>query len=354
MVDTTTPTFADQRWGPEPYALFDYYRNPVRDNVDTLHPNGQNPLWIIRHGGGGQLGEYVDVRTSRYGDSFYLPMWLCANQPGSNDNAPATHWDVCSIESGQQTHFEFFSGLQSLFPRSRQIFMPHAIRDLQRAIASLKHMCRFYGFDPNRCIGYGESYGASLMALAAIVPPFGGPGRRTVWQAGDRRPATHDSTLRGVFMSQAQIDVRNSAPGNVDYIAYQNFGGWLGTDMTDSAEFDAVSQRIKASLSIRAYFEAGELDSYPGFFVGNVVQGTHDVHPFQNPHCSQQHADMIAAMVGAGLTETTSAGGDRRIVYGQQLRTGGAYQNTLWPDGPDAASLAKMQPVEAWAAAQIA
>lgn len=360
MVEIITPDNADFRWGPEPYALLDYYRNPTRVGVDATHPNGQNPCMLLRHGGGGISGDYRESRdnliTGLIYDAFYFPAWLSNHAEagtGTQGNpASGLFWDVISFDSGQMSHFDSDTGAQTLFTRSRSLFFPDAIFDCQRAIATIKSHAITLGFNPHKLIGYGESHGSTLLSLSQLYPPMGGAGRRSVARAAARRPLTHDSTLRGVVMSQAQVDCRNIS--GTDYLLYSNMTGWAGTNIADGgAEWNAVASKTKDSWSIRKFFEAGDLDSYPGFFVGNVVQGNH-VKPYANPHDSEQHTELIAAMTAAGLTEGTG-----RTSYGQQLRNGGDWDNSAanggnWPNGPSGAVLASMQVVETWMAAQVA
>lgn len=328
---TITPTLSAQRWGEEVYAFFDYYRNPVRVGVDAAHPNGQNPCLFVRHGGGGTGGDYKNQTTSAYGDAFYFPAWMIGTHAATN---PAARWDMCCFESGQAYHSDFFTGTQTtLFPRSRALYFPDTIRDAQRAIAAITRLHVQLGFNPNRKVLYGESFGAVMAMLTQLVPPIGGPGRRSVWRRGTFEPDTHDSTVRAVLFAQGQIDCRKIA--GVDYMNFANFGGWFGTRTDNSAEFDALPDSVRAMASIRAYLEANELDGAVPTFVANVVQGDHN-HPFTNPHDSAQHADLTAALSAAGVT------------YGEQLRNAGEWENTNWPNDPPAPVLARYQAVEAF------
>lgn len=345
---TLTPTFADVRWGESVYALFDYYQNPIRVGVDAAHPQGQNPVRIVRHGGGGTGGNYSDGRTDAYGEGFFFDAWLLGNHPTTN---PAARWDILSFDSGQKSHFDFFTGLQTIFPRSRSLLFPENVLDCQFAIASLKRFGVQCGFNPNKMVGAGSSFGAWLMGHAALFPPIGGPGRRSVLRQGALNTNTHDSTLRGLMFEVGQVDARRTA--GVDYLSFENYHGWVGTRYDNSGEWAALSEDVRRALSIRAYFEAGELDGYTGWFVHNVVQGNH-VHPFTNPHDSQQHADLVASMQAGGLVEGNglpAEGAPRR--YGQLLRNAGTLDNPNWPSDPPAGALALYQQIEAWMAGQI-
>lgn len=344
-----TPTFANLRWGDAPYALFDYFQNPVRVGVDAAHPQGQNPVKVIRHGGGGTGGNYTDGRTDAYGEGFFHDAWLIGQHAAIN---PAARWDILSFDSGQKHHFDFFTGTQTIFPRSRSLLFPENVYDCQFAIASLKRFAVQCGFNPNKMVGAGPSFGAWIMGMAALAPPRGGSGRRSIWRDGLLRTGTHDSTLRGIIFEGGQVDARRTA--GVDYLRFDHYSGWIGTRYDNAVEWNAIPEDVRRALSIRAYFEANELDGYTGWFVHSVEQGTH-VHPFDNPHDSQQHLDLIASMQSAGLVEGNGLpayGQPRR--YGQMLRVAGTFNNPNWPSAPPAPVLALYQQLETWMAGQIA
>lgn len=331
-----TPTLSG-RWGEAPWAQFDYYRNPVRIGVDSDHPNGQNPCVFYRHGGGGTGGNFQDLRTDAFGDPFFAIHWMTGGVTGSN---PTARWDLCSFSSGQQHHIDFFSGLQTVFPKSIELFFPDAIRDCQRAIASLKGQHRTLGFNPNKVVGWGDSYGATLLGLSQLAPPLGGGNRRLVWRDGTNLSANYDSTLRGLMFHLGQIDCR--VVGGTSYLAYNNCAGWFGTRYNNSAEFDALPAEVRAMASARAYIEAGETDGYRRWFLAYVTGLGTGVKPLADPHDVVQLTDMATALTAKGLT------------FGSQSRAASGWTNANWPNAPSAGVLALYQAFETFLAAGIA
>lgn len=333
---TRNPTLSG-RWGESAWAQFDYWRNPVRVGVDAAHPNGQNPCIFYRPGGGGTGGNHQDIRTDAYGDPFFLFHWLGGAHATSN---PGSKWDLCSFSSGQQMHVDFFTGLQTLFPRTRSLFFPDAIRDCQRAIASIKGQAATLGFDPNKVVGWGDSYGATLLGLSQLAPPLGGGNRRSVWRDGTNLSKSYDSTLRGLLYHQGQIDCRKI--GGVDYLAYQHCAAWFGTRYNDSGEFNNLPDAVRAMASARAYIEAGETGGYRGWFLAYVSGVGAGTHPLADPHDTVQAADLETALVAKGLT------------YAKQVRSADSWRNTNWPNNPGAPELALYNAADTFLAARIA
>ncbi len=336
---TRTPTTSDIAYGPMPYHRFDYYKNPVDVMVGGVRAN---PVKLYHHGGGQITGGHQVARTSAYGELFYLIHWLTGAQAGTN---PAPYFDLISYSSAQQNHFDFLNAGFSHYPRSRQVFFPDSIHDRQWAIATIKRMLPDLGCDPTKVIDWGSSAGAWEGGLAHMKPVLRGYGERTVWAEGSMRSGAYDSSVAGMVYEQGQIDCRNIA--GTDYLRFDHCSGWVGTRYDNASEWNAVPAEVKKAMSLKAYFEDGEIDSYPGFYVLYPSGGSH-TKPLSNPHDSIQHTELVAAMQAAGLTEGTGPG-----TYGQKLYTPGDLENTNWPGDPSGAVLAKYQDVAAWMLAQI-
>jgi hypothetical protein len=327
---TATPYLGDERWGPDPWCMFDYWRNPTRVGVSASRPLGQNPVLFLRHGGGGTGGDHQFVRTSTLGDTFYFVQWLIGTHPATE---PARHWDVVSFTSGQQA---FTIG--GPVPRSNDMYFPDAARDVQRAIATLRHLGPSYGWSDVDCVGQGDSYGATALAWSQLAPPLVGSGNQLTWTERTRDPWTHSSRLKGLVFHIGQIDAR--VIGGQNYISHEHYAGWFGTSPFNSDSLDAVPTDIREAASIRRYFERGDLQYYPGFMAVWSEQGDH-VQPFSNPHDSQQFYDLLEAAAAAGITMDS------------QLYIPGAYANTQWPAGPNHSALVVYQECESWMASRL-
>lgn len=332
---TRAPTVSG-RWGEAPYAQFDYWRNPTRIGVDPEHQNGQNPCIFHRHGGGGVGGHHQTLRNDNYGDPFFVLHWLSGGVTGS---APATKWDLCSFSSGQQLHAEFFTPFIAPYERSRSLWFPDPIRDHQRAVASIKGQAVSLGFNPRKVVGWGDSYGGTVMGLSMLAPTLGGTGRRGVWRDSTNFTTNHDSTLRGAVLQQPQIDCRNIS--GTDYLASALVAGWFGTRLDSGTEFAAIPAAVRSMASLRAYIEAGETDGYQPWYLAYVSGVGTGVKPLTDPHDTVQLTDLSAALTARGLT------------HGTNTRAAAAWANASWPNAPGAGVLALYQPIETFLAARI-
>jgi hypothetical protein len=343
-VPIINPTLQLQRWGVEPWALFDYYRNPTRVDADADHPNGQNPVLFVRHGGGGTGGDYSEWRdTTVTGTTWYFLRWLLGDQAA---NESPRHWDICAFESGQRANFAYggYSPPHVVpFPRSESLLFPATVRDCQRAIASITHMHRELGFHPEKRGGFGHSFGATLMGLSQLAPALEGSGGSSTWQEGTDDPRTHDSRLKFLLFQEGQVDFRKVVGGiydGLDYLHYSTAGGWFGTSgLAYPNGFAAVKAETREMASILRYFQVGDVDGYSSWYVTWDAQGDH-VHPYTNPHDSQQRTDLLAAIAAAGLVANAAP-------------IDAAFVNTLWPAGPGATELALYQTIEGWMAAKV-
>lgn len=338
------------RWGEAAYAQFDYWRNPTRIGVDADHPNGQNPCLFVRHGGAGVTGDHGTYRTDAFGDPFYAIHWLGGAQAGSN---PSPRWDVCSFSSGQEHHIDFYAGTglasTSPQPRSLSLYFPDAIRDCQRAISAIKGQHVALGFNPRKVVGWGDSYGATVMGLGQLIPPLGGNGRRRIWRDGVNLTSNHDSTLRALVYHIGQPDCRNIS--GTDQIHYFNCGGWFGTRTDVSTEFDALPDNVKELSSIIAYLEAGgnDIEGCRNWLVAWATGIGDGIKPYGRPgvggsdiHDTAQHTNLVNALTAAGIT------------HGSQLRGPDEWRNTNWPGEPPATQLALYQALNTHLAAAIA
>ena len=287
------PTEADVRWGRQPHAFFDYYRNSFSFSGD------KNPCLFVRHAGGGVGASYQFYRSiSATGRVPGFFRWLIEfDHP--------VRFDYCCFESGQYSYDNL------VLPRCDEMIFPEAVVDCQRAIAEMKHMHDKFslthgGFDPDRCVGFGDSHGATLMGLAGVYPPLRGSGGDSTTQRGVYRGGTHDSTLRGMIYHIGQVDIRHGtdvAPVD-DYLQYFNMAGWFGTRDDASGEFDNLSTQIKNASSLRAFVQNGDTRFYKPMYTLYQELGAH-TYPLANSHDSQQRTDLNNALTAAGLPYQT-------------------------------------------------
>lgn len=333
---SSTPTFADQKWGSEPWCRFDYWRHPTRENVTAEHPNGTNPLLCIRHGGGGTGGDYTMYRTDAIANIWFFFRWL--QETGSL----ARKFDICSFSSGQAA---FYSSPQ-VIPKSVSMYFPDSPVDAQRFVATIKHRAVEFGFDPNSMLGMGESFGAVDMSLAMMAPPIVGNGNSRTWLREYRHPQTFDSQLRGVIYHIGQVDCRKT--GGVDYIHSYNMAGWFGTRTDSTSETDALPTQVREMASLLSYLERGDTANYRGLFVMWGERGDH-VKPYGNPslpgsdvHDSQQFYDLCAALDNRGLP------------YGKLFYAGNGLTNINYPSAPPHTQTVYYQTIYNWMVGQLA
>ncbi len=293
MTTVIVPTNADVRWGQGAHCFYDYYRNGFGFS------GARNPCLFVRHAGGGVGGSYIFERsiaaTGRIPAFF---RWLVEfDHP--------VHFDYISFESGQSRYDP------GTIPRANQMIFPEAVVDVQRAICEIKkqhHSFNFHaGFDPSRCVGFGDSHGATLMGLASVYPPMRGSGGDDNTQRGVFSAGTHDSTLRGMIYHLGQIDVRfgtDVAPAS-DYMSYFNMAGWWGIRDDDPAEFNALPASVRAQASLRAFIQSGDTRFYRKMFT-MYQHTTFAGYPLTNSHDSQQRLDLNAALDAAKLPYDTA------------------------------------------------
>lgn len=242
MARTVAPALGNVRCGPGGDDLFDYYPNATR----LLQGN---PVVLHRHGGGGNLGFHQDARIiytfpvngGLPGETWYFYHWL-RGAWAAFGQSPSLPWDLITFSSGQRSHESVGGTEQDYTPvpaAHRSILMPDQIRECQRNIATIKRMAGLtisgvkLGFDPNRGIGYGESYGATLHALAQLAPPISSNGGHKTWYDGIYTPGTHDSRLRGCVLWEPQIKC------DITYMwAALNYSGWFGGRSDSSSAQD--------------------------------------------------------------------------------------------------------------------
>lgn len=333
---------SDLRYGPHAFSKFDYYQNSERVGVDALHPNGQNPLLIMRHPGGGTVGSHRWWRDSSNDDTtleglFDWIQWLLGAQPSTK---PALKWDVATVTTGQQTH------TGGGFPRTRSMFFPESIVDYQNMIASIMHLSWELGFDEQRVISGGSSMGALLGGLAMMAPGLRGTGSQHVWVKGRYVFDTHRSTPKGHFHHQGPIDFQTY--GGIPYYHHTRVSGLAGTRFDTAAEWTALDPRYKAMFSIVEYFRRRETAGYRGFLISWAEQGSH-VHPFGSgvPGDGSLH-DSIQA------TELATAISECGLPYHLNLHQVGWMINTQWPAGPNPLALSIYQEYENWMALRVA
>lgn len=246
---TQTPTFSNVRWGGDAWSLCDIYQNPTR-------LSGGNPVVFVRHGGGGTVGSYVDGRDSTNGEDFYFLMWLNGRtNPGTLGASaqPSLPWDIVHFTSGQETwsNTTNVGALGDKINRSRSVYFPDAIRDCQRAIASIKSLGSTYGFNPNRVVTYGNSHGATLTGLSQLAPPLMPVGGK-LWMDSGNSSNTYDSRVRGCVLNQPQVKC------DVDFITLINYAAWFGIRGEDIPTCTWTNATSTLLIS----------GSYPGGFAG--------------------------------------------------------------------------------------
>lgn len=333
---TFSPTFADQKWGPEVQCLFDYYPHDVRENVSADHPNGTNPLLCVRHGGGGVGGDHTQYRGSATGDLWYFLRWL------QTTSSLARKWDICAFTSAQKAHYSS----PQVIPLSVPSYAPHNIYDVQRFVASIKAKSDTYGFSPSDMILAGESFGAGICSLAMLAPPLIGTGNQRVFLKAAERPGTWDSQVRGVLYHIGQIDWRKS--GGIDIIHAYNAHGWLGTRYDTTADFGAVPDSTRAMISLMAYIERGETQNYRGMFVLWGERGDHTI-PYGDPniagsdvHDSDQYTTLTAALAAKNLP------------HGKLFYSGSGLGNANYPSAPPHTQQVYYQSIYDWMVGRLA
>jgi hypothetical protein len=218
-----TPTHSNVRWGSDAWSLCDIYLNPTRIT-------GGNPVVFVRHAGGGTVGTYTDARdTATGGDEFYFYNWLNGRATDAVGGAsPSLKWDIVHFTSGQETWSDLvlnnIGQLGDDINRSRSVYFPDAIRDCQRAIASIKSLGSRYGFDPNKVITYGNSHGATLTGLSQLAPPLLPVGGK-LWMDSGNCSNTHDSRVRGCVLNQPQVKCDLTHMGAAEYAAWFGMRG---------------------------------------------------------------------------------------------------------------------------------
>ncbi len=301
-----TPTKQRVRWGPEAWQLFDYFAHPIRDN-------GGNPCFIWRHGGGGSGGHFEESWLDT------VPWFSFFNF--LNKRERDVHFDIISIETGQRSHNRSPGGLglPINFRRSKMLFFPEALADFKRGVASVKRWGQAVNGDagffinPNKCIVGGQSFGASIAGISCVTAPLvlgadGDTRLENIWE-----PTAYDSTALGCFYMMGQIDARNTGTGGVTYHWFKTWPGWYGTrgDIGGgtSAEWDALPATIKASMSLRAYFERiGGVQHYCPFYVLYEANTGAHTFPLEDAHDSIQSGHLVKAiaeakdLAGRGLT----------------------------------------------------
>jgi hypothetical protein len=159
----------------------------------------------------------------------------------------------------------------------------------------------------------------------------------------------------------APVDIRGDS--TTGYFSYRQLGSILGTRADASTgdagdEFDNYPAAMKERLSIRWFYETGQIAGHPriGSGVPGVysvyIQGGDGVHPLGDPahvgfdpHDSVQRGDLDETMEDAGLVRGTDF--ESEIVVGADLT------NANYPSDPTGTTLAIFQRLEAWAIACV-
>lgn len=269
---STTPTHSDVRWGSDAWSLCDIYLNPTRDT-------GGNPVLFVRHGGGGTLGSYRDGRDSAWaGDDWYFHNWLNgrATDLSGGGALPSRNWDIVHFTSGQVTWT--WGGASGESPnRSREIYFPDAIRDCQRAIASIKSLGSRYGFDPNRVITYGNSHGATLTGLSQLAPPLLPVGGK-LWMDSGNATNTYDSRVRGCVLNQPQVKC------DLAFMLQSEYAAWFGIRGANIGTLiSGLGQCTWTNGTLTLGISGGHAGGFAGIKVGDrveIVSGTSCVPGF--------------------------------------------------------------------------
>lgn len=270
-----TPTHSDVRWGPDAWSLCDIYLNPTRIT-------GGNPVVFVRHAGGGNTGTYTDARdTATAGGEFYFYNWLNgrASDPSNIGGAlPSLKWDIVHFTSGQaywQSGSDNVGALEESINRSRSVYFPEAIRDCQRAIASIKSLGSRYGFDPNKVITYGNSHGGTLTALSQLAPPLLPVGGK-LWMESQNSANTHDSRVRGCVLNQPQLKC------DLDFMLQSEYAAWFnirGENIGDGGFGFCTWTNGTLTLTMNANFAGGFAGAKAGDRV-KIISGTSTVPGF--------------------------------------------------------------------------
>src|SRR6185503_1617061 len=122
-----------------------------------------------------------------------------------------------------------------------------------RGLASVLNMSSSYGYDPTRVALAGDSDGAFKAMIGAL-----GYGHVL---AGDQ-----DSGVKWILNHRSPVDIRGDS--TTGYFTYKLLGDILGTradvGVGAGTEFDNLSAELKRRLSIRWYYETGQISGHPG------------------------------------------------------------------------------------------
>lgn len=265
-----TPQILDRRWGDDFHERLDILQHPIR------LPGG-NPAVLFRHGGAMQSG---DKRFPWTNGNTGNPLATYLNGLG----AGFTPFDFVSLGTPQAAFSPISAPhLPTTFdePRTIPSYYPDNYKALPRAIAWLREHRAEFGLS-GQFIGYGGSAGAHLYLATQCWPPL--LRLRSETQRFYKNEALReDSRVLGIINESGQIDYRNIL--GVDQILWTwgdaHFGAWTQT------EWDNVPNEMKASISIMAFLERGDIRWVPPILSVYEIRGGH-VHPYSNPHDDAQ------------------------------------------------------------------
>jgi acetyl esterase/lipase len=132
------------------------------------------------------------------GSAWQAPLGYGANSLKDSNYTP--EWLEALVRGG----FTVFIVNHRATPR---FHYPEPVEDIQRAVRFVRHNAMRFGVDPNRLGGLGESSGAHLIALVAMLAAPGGP--------SDRDPVNKQpATLQAIVTRAAPADLGKMVGSN--------------------------------------------------------------------------------------------------------------------------------------------
>jgi acetyl esterase/lipase len=150
--------------------------------MDVHYPDTPKGLGIVYVAGNAWQAP-LSYGASGLKDSSYTPAWLEALVRGG--------FTVFTINHRATPRFHY----------------PEPVEDVQRAVRFVRHNAKQFGVDPGRLGGVGESSGAHLIALVAVLA---GPGTASDRDPINRQPAT----LQAVVTRAAPSDLSKMVGAN--------------------------------------------------------------------------------------------------------------------------------------------
>lgn len=303
MVANLTPTILDLRWGPNQHERVDILKHPTRD------PAG-NPVLFFRHGGGNAGGDKKQPWVSAF-DVNALFQYVSTQT--------SMHFDLMSVESEQSSwgtptslagHPLSGTAYDRVEKRTRPCHYPDAFFAMPRFVQWLKTYAKGRAklpalghvdldTSPSDIIAFGDSFGANCCTLLGVTEPRVG----TVYPDANNEfgPFQWDSTVKGIINFRGPPDYRSK--GNPTVIADEIIDWTVPSEYYGTpsfAEWSAVSQDIKAKISLNHYLDQTTVQFWTNMFVIFENVGT-GVTPYANPHDGAQWAPLVAKIAGRGL-----------------------------------------------------